>query len=108
MSSIVDIGNSYENDGDMERRKKATFEITVFAIVNEPAYEVLVDTGEKQAIVQFSERTHGDANSGDDEVLEMRFGDPATLLALSNSLANAGRELRAILAVTQGETKDSQ
>lgn len=105
MSYPIVMANSSDNKGDAERREKAAFQLTVFAVVNEPAYQVTINPSEKYVTIDFSERSYGGYAHGDDEVLQLTFGDPATLLALSGTLSNAGYALTAMLADT---TKEAQ
>jgi hypothetical protein len=102
MSEPIMYTNSDNDDNDLERRKKAGFQLTVYAVITEPAYDVSCDSSEQQVIVEIRERAYGDSIHGDDAVMHLRFGTPSTLLNLGQGLLDAGHALAEILVDSSG------
>lgn len=86
------------------RRLKACSQMSVMAYLTEPSWQVLLDPSEERVKVTIGDRSYGDSDSGDEDVMSLYFRTPSTLHDLGAALMESSERLDQVLAVQPRET----
>jgi hypothetical protein len=88
-----------EGGGDEDaRRQRACSQISVMTYFTEPRWSVLLNPFERRVVLTIGNRSFGDSNSGNEDVMSPNFGTPDTLQALGTALIEGSRQLAPIVA----------
>jgi len=68
------------------------------AYFTEPSWRVALESFERRVVVTIGDRSFGDSDSGDEDVMQLNFSTPATLHALGAALIKSSRQLEPIVS----------
>ena len=98
MSETVIIASSECGCDEEARRLKACSQISVLAFLTEPSWRVMVDAFEQRVEVTIGDRSYGDTDSGDEDVMVLYFRTPSTVYRMGEALIEASARLESIVA----------
>jgi hypothetical protein len=111
-ATIASVGESAERDTFFENcliassecgcneeggRVTACSHISIMAYFTEPSWRVVLEPFERRVVLTIGDRTYGDSDGGDEDVMQLNFSTPTTLHALGSALIESSRQLKPIV-----------
>jgi hypothetical protein len=92
------IGSSEYGCDETTRRLKACSQISVMAYYTEPSWRVVLDPFEKRVAVTIGDRSFGDTDSGDEDMIDLSYRTSSTLCDLGVTLIESSHQLNPVIA----------
>jgi hypothetical protein len=114
MTRVLLIGSSSCGCDEAARRLKACSQISVIAYFTEPSWQVALDPIEERVELTIGDRSYGDTDSGDEDVMTLYFRTPSTVYDMGVALMESSERLDQILdaqppdAVSVEPVRDSE
>lgn len=95
---LVLVDSSACGCDEAARRLKACSQISVLAFLTEPSWRVVVDAFEQRVEVTIGDRSYGDTDCGDEDVMVLYVRTPSTVYRMGESLMEASARVEPIVA----------